>query len=90
MGMTNALFALALIGENVFQSAAIVAATTYCPMISAFNIANTYMLIVDGWGYSWRGVAGSYATDASVSLIAGLLLAMFLAWASRRPGLPAT
>jgi len=97
---TPAAFALALIGENVFQSAAIVAstaitfetvgrgnplaATTYCLMISAFNIANTYMLIVDGWGYSLHGVAGSYAVDASVSEVASLLLAALLVWLSRR------
>jgi MFS transporter, PAT family, beta-lactamase induction signal transducer AmpG len=99
---TPMTFAVALIGENVFQSAAIVAstaiafetvgrsnplaATTYCLMISAFNIANTYMLVVDGWGYSWHGVVGSYATDASLSLSASLLLAAFLMWLSaRRP-----
>jgi PAT family beta-lactamase induction signal transducer AmpG len=97
---TPATFAVALIGENVFQSAAIVAstaiafetigldnplaATTYCLMVSAFNIANTYMLIVDGWGYSLHGVAGSYATDAFVSVVAGLLLAASLVWLSRR------
>jgi len=97
---TPATFAVALIGENVFQSAAIVAstaiafetigldnplaATTYCLMISAFNIANTYMLVVDGWGYSQHGVAGSYATDACVSVIACLLLAASLGWLSRR------
>jgi PAT family beta-lactamase induction signal transducer AmpG len=97
---TPATFAVALIGENVFQSAAIVAstaiafetigldnplaATTYCLMISAFNIANTYMLVVDGWGYSQHGVVGSYATDASVSVIACALLAASLGWLSRR------
>jgi PAT family beta-lactamase induction signal transducer AmpG len=97
---TPSTFAVALIGENVFQSAAIVAstaiafetigrsnplaATTYCLMVSAFNIANTYMLIVDGWGYSRRGVAGTYVTDASVSLAASLLLMTLLIWISRR------
>jgi MFS transporter, PAT family, beta-lactamase induction signal transducer AmpG len=97
---TPMAFAVALIGENVFQSAAIVAstaitfetigrsnplaATTFCLMISAFNIANTYMVVVDGWGYAWRGVAGSYATDAAVSLAASLLLATLLVWLSRR------
>jgi len=97
---TPTTFALALIGENVFQSASIVAstaiafetigrsnplaATTYCLMVSAFNIANTYMLVVDGWGYAWHGVAGTYATDASVSLVASLLLATLLIWLSRR------
>ncbi len=93
-------FAVALIGENVFQSLAItastaisfdtvgrsnpLAATTYCLMISAFNIANTYMLVVDGWGYAWRGVAGSYAVDAFVSLAACFVLATFLTGLARR------
>ena len=97
---TPMAFAVALIGENVFQSAAIVAstaitfetigrsnplaATTFCLMVSAFNIANTYMVVVDGWGYAWRGVAGSYATDAAVSLAASLLLVTLLVWVSRR------
>jgi PAT family beta-lactamase induction signal transducer AmpG len=97
---TPMAFAVALIGENVFQSAAIVAstaitfetigrsnplaATTFCLMVSAFNVANTYMVVVDGWGYAWRGVAGSYATDAAVSLAASLLLVTLLIWVSRR------
>jgi PAT family beta-lactamase induction signal transducer AmpG len=97
---TPATFALALIGENVFQAVAItastaiafetigasnpLASTNYCLMISAFNIANTYMLVVDGWGYSWRGVAGGYAADAALSLAASLLLAALLTCLSRR------
>ena len=87
-------FAAALIGENVFQSLSITAstaitfatigrsnpfaATTYCLMVSAFNVANTYMLVVDGWGYAWRGVAGSYVVDACASLSACLLLSLLL------------
>jgi PAT family beta-lactamase induction signal transducer AmpG len=87
-------FAAALIGENVFQSLSITAstaitfatigrsnafaATTYCLMVSAFNVANTYMLVVDGWGYAWRGVAGSYVVDAGASLSACLLLGLLL------------
>jgi PAT family beta-lactamase induction signal transducer AmpG len=97
---TPATFALALIGENMFQSVAIVAstaitfdtigrdnplaATTYCLMISAFNVANTYMLVIDGWGYSLHGAAGSYAADAGVSLAASLSLAALLLWLARR------
>ena len=97
---TPSTFALALIGENAFQSLAItastaitfetvgprnpLAATTYCLMISAFNIATTYMLVVDGWGYGWHAVAGSYAVDASVSLAASLILALLLVRLSRR------
>jgi hypothetical protein len=53
-------------------------------MLSAFNIANTYMLVVDGWGYSQHGVAGGYAADATLSQAASLLLAALLIWLSRR------
>lgn len=97
--LSPASFALALIGENVFQSCAItasiaiafetiglanpLAATTFCLMISAANIANTYMLMVDGWGYSLHGVLGSYAVDACVSLAAVALLASLLRYLSR-------
>jgi PAT family beta-lactamase induction signal transducer AmpG len=97
---TPLTFAVALIGENVFQSVSItastaiafetigrnnpLAATTYCLMLSAFNVANTYMLVVDGWGYAWHGVAGSYAMDAILSLGACMGLAAGLLWLSRR------
>jgi hypothetical protein len=47
-------------------------------MVSAFNVANTYMLVVDGWGYAWSGVAGSYIVDACVSLSACFLLSLLL------------
>lgn len=87
-------FAVALIGENIFQSAAIttaiaisfdtigqrnpLAATTFCLMVSVLNIPNTYMVLVDGWGYSWRGIDGTLIVDACASLGACLLLAIFL------------
>jgi PAT family beta-lactamase induction signal transducer AmpG len=87
-------FAAALIGENVFQSLSITAstaitfatigrgnafaATTYCLMVSAFNVANTYMLVADGWGYACSGVAGSYLVDACASLSACFLLSLLL------------
>jgi MFS transporter, PAT family, beta-lactamase induction signal transducer AmpG len=87
-------FAVALIGENVFQALAItvsvaiafdtigrgnpLAATTYSLLISAANVPITYMLFVDGLGYAWDGVAGSYVADAAVSLLACLLLAALL------------
>jgi MFS transporter, PAT family, beta-lactamase induction signal transducer AmpG len=94
-------FAAALIGENVFQSLSITAstaitfatigrgnafaATIYCLMVSAFNVANTYMLVVDGWGYAWRGVVGSYVLDACVSLSACVLLTLLLLQIGPRP-----
>lgn len=58
--------------------------STPAPPTRAFNIANTYMLVVDGWGYAWHAVAGSYAVDASVSLAASLLMVVLLVWFSRQ------
>jgi PAT family beta-lactamase induction signal transducer AmpG len=98
-------FAIALIGENVFQALAItasiaiafetigrsnpLAATTYALINAAFNLPITYMLFVDGAGYERRGVAGSIAADAGLSLAASLLLGCFLIWRSRRNGMHA-
>ncbi len=85
LARTPATFAVALIGENVFQALGItatvaiafetigrdnpLAATTYCLMISAANIPITYMLLVDGWGYGRSGIAGSLIADAGLSLL---------------------
>ena len=97
---TPLTFATALIGENVFQSAAIttsiaiafetighrnpLAATTFSVIVSVLNIPNTYMVIVDGWGYAWRGVEGSLLIDAGASLAACALLALLLGYLSMR------
>jgi MFS transporter, PAT family, beta-lactamase induction signal transducer AmpG len=94
MAHTPVTFALALIGENIFQALAItasiaiafetigranpLAATTYCLMVSAFNVPIFYMLFVDGWGYARSGVGGSYAADAGFSLLFCLLLGALL------------
>ena len=94
LARTPASFAVALIGENVFQALGItatvaiafetigrenpLAATTYCLMISAANIPITYMLLVDGWGYGHSGIAGSLVADAGLSLLSAVLLAALL------------
>lgn len=94
MPLNPASFALALIGQNVFQalafagSAAIafeiighdnpLAATTYTLTIAAVNVPITYMQIIDGRAYSHGGVAGSYLMDAGVSISTCLLLAGLL------------
>lgn len=104
---TPALFAVAFLGENVFQGLAIttsiaiafetignrnpLAATIYCLLTSAFNIPISYMLFIDGWGYAKQGVAGSFAADASLGILASVLLGALLFWAtSRRPLMPRT
>jgi PAT family beta-lactamase induction signal transducer AmpG len=97
---TPLTFAAALIGENVFQSAAIttsiaiafatighrnpLAATTFSVIVSVLNIPNTYMVIVDGWGYVWRGVEGSLLVDAGLSLAACGFLTLLLGYLSMR------
>jgi MFS transporter, PAT family, beta-lactamase induction signal transducer AmpG len=102
---TPAIFAVAFIGENVCQGLAITtavavifetigrhnpfAATTYCLLLSAYSIPITYMLLIDGLGYAKHGVAGSFAADASLGLIASVLLGALLIWlAPRRPLAP--
>jgi PAT family beta-lactamase induction signal transducer AmpG len=97
---TPTVYAVAFIGENVLQALAItasiaiafetigrsnpLAATTFCLMISAFNVPITYMLLVDGAGYDQRGLTGSFAADGGLSLAASLLLGAFLIWLARR------
>jgi PAT family beta-lactamase induction signal transducer AmpG len=97
---TPLTFATALIGQNLFQSAAIttaiavvfetiglrnpLAATTFSVMISVSNIPNTYMVVLDGRGYAWHGVAGSLLFDAGASLAACGFLGLLLRYLSRR------
>jgi MFS transporter, PAT family, beta-lactamase induction signal transducer AmpG len=96
---TPTLFAVALIGENLFQALAItamvaiafdtigrgnpLAATTYCLMVSAANVPITYMVLVDGWGYTQSGVAGSFRIDAALGLLSAAALGALLLWHAR-------
>lgn len=98
-----ATFAIALIGENVFQALAFtaliaitfetigpsnpLAATIYSVMGSASNIPITYMLIVDAYGYGHHGVGGSLGADGGLSLLACLTLGAFLLWYTKRNSL---
>jgi PAT family beta-lactamase induction signal transducer AmpG len=97
---TPAVFAVAFIGENVFQALAIttstaitfetigrrnpIAATVFCLLVSAYNIPITYMLFVDGWGYGKQAVAGSFVADAALGVVACVLLGILLIWVTRR------
>jgi PAT family beta-lactamase induction signal transducer AmpG len=87
-------YALAFMGENVFQSAAIatalaiafevigpgnpLAATILSLLTAASNLPIVYMEVVDAHGYDWHGVNGAFLTDALVSGAACLLLAFLL------------
>jgi PAT family beta-lactamase induction signal transducer AmpG len=80
MAITNSIaIAFETIGRNNP-----LAATTYCLVVSAFNVPVTYMLFVDGAGYAHGGIAGSYAADAGCSLAASVLLGLMLLWLARR------
>jgi MFS transporter, PAT family, beta-lactamase induction signal transducer AmpG len=91
---TAGAFALALIGEQVVQSLAIaccvavtfetigqsnpLAATNFNLLTSAYNLPLTYMLVIDGWGYGARGVTGAFLVDASLGIMACLLMGLLL------------
>jgi len=92
VGRTPATYALACIGENVFQSAAFAAAyalallslgkdnpfasTQYAFLIAALVVPTTYMQFLDGWAYGPAGLAGSFWMDAGVSIVACAILAV--------------
>jgi PAT family beta-lactamase induction signal transducer AmpG len=90
----SSAFAVALIGETVFQALAVtgalaivfetigqnnpLAATTFCVMLSALNVSITYMVAVDGMAYGQRGLLGMYLTDAGLGIAACILLGLLL------------
>ncbi len=102
---TPAVFAISMIGENVFQALAItgtfaiafetigqhnpLAATTFSVLGAACNLPIVYMEVVDGHAYDWHGVTSSFLADATLGLLACILLGLMLKLV-RRPSLPAT
>jgi hypothetical protein len=42
------------------------------------------MLFIDGWGYGKLGVAGSFGVDASMGIVASVLLGALLIWVTPR------
>ncbi|MGH8291503.1 MAG: hypothetical protein ACREV7_21360 [Steroidobacteraceae bacterium] len=93
---TPAVFALAFLGEGLFQALAItgavaitfetigrnnpLAATTFSVLSAALNFPIDYMVAVDGHAYQWHGVAGSLIADAGLGIVSCLLLALLLRW----------
>jgi PAT family beta-lactamase induction signal transducer AmpG len=92
-------FGVAITGENLFQALAFsagnaitfevigpanhLAATLFTLLLSAENLPIVYMQYLDGRGYSYRGLTGSYLTDACVSISACALLGWLLSrWRS--------
>jgi PAT family beta-lactamase induction signal transducer AmpG len=100
---TPGSYAIALIGQNIFQSLAIttsmaiifetigrnnpLASTTFCFIGSAYGVPISYMLYVDAFGFARRGISGAFALDALTGICAALLLAAMLLLLARRPRL---
>ncbi len=89
---TPTLFAVAMVGENIFQSAAYalvyalallsvgknnpVASTQFALINAAVVIPVVYMSILDGIGYDRGGIVGNLAVDAGLSLVACAVMAL--------------
>jgi len=92
---TPVLFAVAMVGENVFQSAAFtvlmalvfrsigknnpIASTQYALLNAASIVPIVYMPMLDGLGYDRGGLAGNLAVDAGFSLVACAAMALLFA-----------
>ena len=91
---TPATFAIAMVGENIFQALAYtgitaisfetighnnpLAATQYGLFNAASLIPIIYMQVIDGRAYTRHGVTGSFLADALVGLLACALLCLLL------------
>jgi PAT family beta-lactamase induction signal transducer AmpG len=100
MPHTPGTFAVAYVGENIFQSLAFtgvfaisfetigqnnpLAASTFSVLQAAAIFPLVYMQVVDGRAYTARGVNGSFAVDAGIGIAACLLLATLLLLLHRR------
>jgi len=105
---TPATFALALVGEYLFQAVAFsiqvgimletigrnnpLAATAFTLLSASTYVPITYMMVFDGRGYSFGGIAGSLGMDAAISIASCLVLGFLLyrlSGKSFRMGIPA-
>jgi PAT family beta-lactamase induction signal transducer AmpG len=91
---TPLTFWLALIGQYFFQAIAFsiqvgimfetigennpLAATIFTVLSAATYVPITYMMVADGRGYSMGGLAGSFGTDAAISIASCLLIGFLL------------
>ncbi len=91
------VFAVAVLGQNVFQGSALsaanvivlraighnnpLAATQFGVLIGATQVPLTYMQMIDGHAYDLGGVAGTFVADALISGTACVILGL-LYWRS--------
>jgi PAT family beta-lactamase induction signal transducer AmpG len=99
---TPATFGVAMVGENMFQSAAFttmftiafralgennpLAATQMSLMTAASTLPIVYMQVLDGHAYGVSGLAGAYVFDGGVSLLACAALFFLLVRRSQERG----
>jgi MFS transporter, PAT family, beta-lactamase induction signal transducer AmpG len=92
---TPLLFAVAMVGENVFQAAAFaviyalillsigknnpIASTQFALINAASIVPIVYMPMLDGLGYDRGGIVGNLAVDAGLSLLACAIMALLFA-----------
>lgn len=92
-------FAVAIVGENVFESLSLtailaisfetigqanpLAATTYAVLNAAATFPVDYMAALDGHAFQWHGLAGALGVDALAGMASCLLLALLLRRVSR-------
>jgi PAT family beta-lactamase induction signal transducer AmpG len=97
---TQPVYGLAVVGENIFQSAGFsvgyaiilleigknnaLAATQFAVLNAAQTVPMAYMEAVDGNAYGFGKAAGLYLADAGISLIACALMAVLLCVIGRR------
>lgn len=102
---TQGVFALAFLGEGLFQALAVtcaiaitfetigrdnpLAATTFSVLTAAMGLPIDYMVAVDGHAYTRSGVAGSFIADAGLGIASCLLLALMLRWVRVKSEAPA-
>ncbi len=97
---TPTTFAIAITGQNGFQALAFaaanaiafetigpanpLAATQFSLLLAASNLPITLMGFIDGRADTWRGITGSFAADAGISLTVCFLLLAALTLLHRR------
>ena len=93
--LTPLTFAIAMIGQNGIQAAAVsaanvvilrangddnpLAATQFALLSAALGLPLSYMQAIDGQAYDQGGLVACYLADAFISLIACAILALLLA-----------
>ena len=97
---TAAIFTLAFVLQNIWQSAGLstgnalalssigknnpLASTQFAVLTAAMSAPITYMQLIDGHAYGAHGLTGLYSTDGGLDLIACTAMALLFYYWSRR------